>query len=173
MSTLSKRVIAACGLLAVACYCFVGALQSGSSAVAGAADPRPFHRNARTWFALAVAAGLGAFVSGALALRVRVARAAARPESSISGNPEGLYVDASCCLDCGVPWTVAPSVFAEGPGSCVVRHQPASTTELRRVLRVFRSQDLNCVRYGGRDLRALAILRRAGCADACDADSTS
>jgi hypothetical protein len=169
MSTFSRRVIAACGLLVLAGYCFLGALQNGSFAVAGAADPAAFHRNARIWFALAAVAGLAALVSAALAFRVRLARTSAR-RASTSGDPERLYVDASCCLDCGIPWTFAPSVFAEGSGSCVVRRQPAGTNELRRVLRVLRSQDLNCVRYGGRDARVLAILRRAGCADACDAD---
>jgi hypothetical protein len=87
---------------------------------------------------------------------------------AVPTGARGVYVLSECCLDCGVPWTVAPEIFAEGEGSCIVRRQPSGPTELRRVLRVFRNQDLNCIRYGGRNRRAIAILKRAGCADACD-----
>jgi hypothetical protein len=168
MTDFAKRVIATCGLLLTAAYCFLGALQNGSFAVGGAADPSVFHRNARIWFALAVVALAGAVVSVFQGVRLRYLPTRPNP-ASISGEPGGLYVDTSCCLTCGVPWTFAPSVFSEGQGSCLVRRQPAGATEMRRVLRVLRSQELDCVRYGGRDPRALAILRRAGCAAACDA----
>jgi hypothetical protein len=161
-------MFAACGLLLTAAYCYLGAVQNGSFAVAGAADPTTFHRNARIWFVLAVAALSCAAFSTFMALRSLHQRARPKP-ASISGEPDGLYVDPSCCLTCGVPWTFAPSVFSEGPHSCLVKRQPSGATEFRRVLRVFRSQELDCVRYGGRDPRTLAILRRAGCADYCDA----
>jgi hypothetical protein len=152
----------------IAVYCFLGALQNGSFAVAGAADPGVFHRNARIWFALAVIALAGAVLASFRAFGLRH-QSGRRNPLAISGEPDGLYVDSSCCLTCGVPWTFAPSVFSQGQRSCLVRRQPSGATELRRVLRVFRSQELDCVRYGGRDSRTLAILRRAGCADYCDA----
>lgn len=90
-----------------------------------------------------------------------------------SGDPNGLYVDTECCLSCGVPWDLAPEIFADGEETCVVKRQPATPTEYRRVLRVFRTQDLGCVRYGGQDPRVLRILRRAGCAFDCDANLRS
>ncbi len=86
-----------------------------------------------------------------------------------SGDVKGVYVEADCCTSCGVPWTTAPSTFADGPDSCVVVGQPTGVTELRRVLRVMRTQELGCVRYGGRDVRVLDLLRRAGCREYCDA----
>jgi hypothetical protein len=172
MTNLSKRAIAACGLLLTAAYCFLGAVQNGSFGVAGAADAARFHRNARIWFALATASASFAFVAAFLAFRAR--REPVRPKPTvISGDPGGVYVDPSCCLTCGVPWTFAPSVFAEGHNSCIVTRQPLGATELRRVLRVLRSQELDCVRYGGRDPRVQKILRRVGCAEACDDDPLS
>lgn len=90
-----------------------------------------------------------------------------------SGDPQAVYIESECCTSCGIPWDAAPEVFEDGEYSCVVRRQPTTATELRRVLTVFRSQDVGCIRYGGRDPRVLAILRRTGCAEYCDhADST-
>jgi hypothetical protein len=80
----------------------------------------------------------------------------------------GIYVESDCCTSCGIPWELAPEVFSEGEQSCVVRRQPETLTELRRTLRVLRTQDLGCVRYGGSDARVLRILTRAGCANTCD-----
>jgi hypothetical protein len=84
-----------------------------------------------------------------------------------SGDLKGLHVETDCCTSCGIPWTYAPEVFGEGEQSCLVVKQPQTPTEMRRVLRVFQYQDLNCVRYAGGEPRILAILERAGCADAC------
>jgi hypothetical protein len=81
-----------------------------------------------------------------------------------SGDPEGVHVETDCCTSCGVPWHYAPEVFREGASSCEVVRQPRNATELRRVLTVFRAQDLNCVRYGGSDARIIALLERVGCA---------
>jgi hypothetical protein len=71
MTGFAKRMIAACGLLLTAAYCFLGALQNGSFAVAGAAEPSVFHRNARIWFALAVVALAGAVFSVFQGVRLR------------------------------------------------------------------------------------------------------
>ena len=102
----------------------------------------------------------------ALAIYLRFRAVPAKPKSAF--RADGIYVVSTCCLDCGIPWALAPEVFAAGSESCVVKRQPSGATELRRVLRVFRSQELTCIRYGGRNPRARAILERVGCADACD-----
>ncbi len=85
--------------------------------------------------------------------------------------PDEMYVDAECCTGCGVPPLVAPELFAEGERGCVVRRQPASAVELRQALRVFRTQDLGCVRYRGRNPRVLAALTQIGCRAHCDQGS--
>ena len=84
-----------------------------------------------------------------------------------SGDPEAVHVETDCCTSCGVPWHYAPEIFREGKSSCEVVRQPRNATELRRVLTVFRSQELDCVRYGGSDARVIALLERVGCADNC------
>src|SRR4051812_29125062 len=81
-----------------------------------------------------------------------------------------VYVDSDCCTNCGVPWHFAPEVFGQGRDVCYVKRQPVGVTELRKVLRVFRSQELGCIRYAGRDARIVSILRRVGEAEACDLD---
>jgi len=85
-----------------------------------------------------------------------------------SGDALGVYVEVDCCTSCGVPWTVAPEIFEKGTDSCLVKRQPQGATELRRVLRVFRTQELTCIRYGGGDPRALSILSDVKCEDQCD-----
>jgi hypothetical protein len=81
---------------------------------------------------------------------------------------DGVYVDSECCTNCGVPWHVAPEVFAEGPEVCHVKRQPQGPTELRKVLRVFRYQELGCIRYAGMNPRVISILRRVGEGSSCD-----
>lgn len=85
-----------------------------------------------------------------------------------SGDRSGVYVETDCCTSCGLPWHFAPEVFRDGQQSCEVIRQPSTATELRHVLRVFRAQELNCIRYGGTNGRVLAALERAGCKDQCD-----
>ena len=81
-----------------------------------------------------------------------------------------VYVDSDCCTNCGVPVHVAPEVFAWGPGVCFVKKQPSGPTELRKVLRVFRQQDLGCIRYAGRNRRIISLLEKVGEGSACDRD---
>jgi hypothetical protein len=80
-----------------------------------------------------------------------------------SGDAAGLYVETECCTSCGVPWSVAPELFVEGEASCAVTRQPAGAVELRRALRVLRTQEFGCIRYGGNAARVLAILDKAKC----------
>jgi hypothetical protein len=82
-----------------------------------------------------------------------------------------VYVDSDCCTNCGVPWHVAPEVFAKGRDVCYVKKQPHNSTELRKVLRVFRQQEMGCVRYAGNNERMISILRRVGEGASCDLDA--
>jgi hypothetical protein len=90
-----------------------------------------------------------------------------------SRSPSGfVYVDVNCCTNCGVPVDLAPEVFAWGRDTCYVKRQPTGPTELRRVLRVFRSQELDCIRYAGNDARVVRVLTRVGEGDKVDHGST-
>jgi len=79
-------------------------------------------------------------------------------------------VDSECCTNCGVPWHFAPEVFAQGPDVCYVKRQPEGSVELRKVLRVFRYQELGCIRYSGKNPRIISLLHRVGEYLACDLD---
>ena len=79
-----------------------------------------------------------------------------------------VYVDRECCTQCGVPTAEAPGVFEWGKDSCFVQRQPQSVVELRNVLRVFRHQELDCVRYAGNDPRVRGILERVAEENKCD-----
>lgn len=85
-----------------------------------------------------------------------------------SGDVKGLYVETECCTSCGVPWSIAPELFADGGASCLVKRQPSGATELRRALRVLRTQDVGCIRYGGTTARVLAILDKVECSQYSD-----
>jgi hypothetical protein len=99
-------------------------------------------------------------------------RQAMKKDVSFVGAQGGfVYVDSDCCTNCGVPWHYAPEVFGKGPDVCYVKRQPEGVTELRKVLRVFRYQELGCVRYAGHDTRIVSILRRVGEGESCDLDS--
>jgi hypothetical protein len=84
------------------------------------------------------------------------------------GDDGFVYVDTNCCTNCGVPVVLAPEVFTWGRDTCYVKRQPQGATELRRVLRVFRSQELDCIRYAGGSRRVMTILTKVGEGDKCD-----
>jgi hypothetical protein len=78
------------------------------------------------------------------------------------------YVEAGCCLHCGVLREIAPALFESQDESCFVKRQPKTRDELDRMLRVIRAQDLGCVRYKGRDRAILERLREQGDEFWCD-----
>ncbi len=91
---------------------------------------------------------------------------------SIESDRVRSSIAAECCTGCGVPPLLAPELFEDGAPVCRVRRQPQTVTELRRALRVFRQQDLSCVRYRGGHSRVRFVLEKVGCsahADAADA----
>src|SRR5256885_10877404 len=78
------------------------------------------------------------------------------------------YVQRDCCTLCGVPWDVAPELFSYDDTGCWVARQPGGPTEEARMLEVFARQDLNCIRYRGRQPRILHALEQIGERRQCD-----
>jgi hypothetical protein len=70
------------------------------------------------------------------------------------------FVEAGCCTMCGVPQSQAPELFTDDGTQCYVAKQPGSSTELHKMYGVLAAQDLDCVRYGGRDATILAALSK-------------
>lgn len=81
------------------------------------------------------------------------------------------YVTAGCCTLCGVPWSLAPSLFDYSKTHCWVARQPNTSADLEQMLAVMESQELRCIRYAGSDPRIIARLRAAGEGGQCDAAS--
>ena len=81
--------------------------------------------------------------------------------------PGPFYVEDGCCTMCGVPDS-APEVFGNDRTHCYVQRQPVTEEEVERTLRVIRTQEFDCVRYGGEDDRIRGRLAEAGEADKCD-----
>ena len=63
--------------------------------------------------------------------------------------PGDYYVEKDCCTLCGVPWNLAPELFAYDDTGCWVARQPAGSGEERKMLQVIDAQELGCVRYRG------------------------
>ncbi|AXU20021.1 hypothetical protein C7W88_14800 [Novosphingobium sp. THN1] len=78
------------------------------------------------------------------------------------------YVEANCCLLCGVPEDVAPEIFQTGKDYCFVIRQPCSPKEVDRTIRAMWASEVDCVRYRGRDPLMLERLARAGMKDQAD-----
>lgn len=78
------------------------------------------------------------------------------------------YVEPECCMSCGVPEDIAPEIFVTGEKNCAIRRQPCSQDEVNRTIRAMWSSEVDCVRYGGRDVQLLDRLARAGLADQAD-----
>ena len=82
------------------------------------------------------------------------------------------YVVFDCCTVCGVPQALAPELFAVDPdrnNTCYVKRQPSTAQEMEAAIRVVRTQDLHCIRYGGEDEMILRRLAEAGEMAQCDA----
>jgi hypothetical protein len=79
------------------------------------------------------------------------------------------YVVNGCCTACGVPTSLAPELFDfDSVDHCYVKRQPTSDTEMEKALRVLRAQELDCVRYRGKDQAVLRRLAEAGEGHQCD-----
>lgn len=77
-------------------------------------------------------------------------------------------VDGECCLDCGVPWDVAPDLFERGPRGCHLMRAPQTPEGIAAMVHVMWGQDLGCIRYAGHDPALLRRLGEAGAGESCD-----
>ena len=83
--------------------------------------------------------------------------------------PGDFYVENGCCLSCGMPTTEAPELFAYAPdGHCYVKRQPSSAGEMRQMIGALTVQDLDCIRYKGKNRVVQIRLIGVGAGDQCD-----
>jgi len=73
--------------------------------------------------------------------------------------PGDFYVEAGCCVRCGLPWDEAPDHFAVDDKQCYVKRQPANAAEVRRMIAAMHVSEVDCVRYKGRDRQILDQIR--------------
>ena len=78
--------------------------------------------------------------------------------------PGDFYVAAGCCTLCGIPKQLAPELFADDNQACWVARQPATSADVKKILRVMDSQDRLCVRYRGSD-PSIRLVAPDGCVD--------
>jgi len=76
------------------------------------------------------------------------------------------YVQAACCISCGVPQAVAPDLVGwtnEKFPQCYWLKQPQTADELDRAIKVIHTQEIGCHRYSGNDPEILQRLPAEGC----------
>ncbi len=86
------------------------------------------------------------------------------------GEPGDFYVEAECCMSCGIPVDIAPDIFAFDDRHCFVKRQPVQPDEIDRTLEVMNSQEVGCIRYAGHDLDIIRRLMESGEGASCDSD---
>jgi hypothetical protein len=82
--------------------------------------------------------------------------------------PGDFYVEEGCCTRCEVPAVEAPEHFAYSEDSCYVCRQPHTPDEVVRMVNAIQVQELNCIRYGGRQRDVQIRLVAIGAAEYCD-----
>jgi hypothetical protein len=78
----------------------------------------------------------------------------------------GFYVEPQCCISCGVPQEVAPSLVGwtdESQSSCIWLKQPENRVERQQAIKVLDMQDIGCHRYAGNDPAILRLLPAQYC----------
>src|SRR5215210_3939582 len=78
------------------------------------------------------------------------------------------YIEAGCCLLCGVPESIAPELFHTGEDQCFLIRQPASRAEIGKAIEAMWSSEVDCIRYSGNDLSILKRLGEAGLSSLAD-----
>jgi hypothetical protein len=79
------------------------------------------------------------------------------------------YVQAKCCMFCGVPQSIAPELVGWRPTEsgaseeCYWIRQPANADELTRAIDIIHMQELGCHRYSGNDPEVLRRLPGEDC----------
>jgi hypothetical protein len=77
------------------------------------------------------------------------------------------YVQQGCCLSCGVPQAVAPTLVGwrdiQNSTDCYWIRPPRSPDELEQAIKVIHAQELDCHRYAGTDPKVTRRLAPAQC----------
>ena|ERR1700740_1150905 len=83
---------------------------------------------------------------------------------SCQGN---FYVQQGCCLSCGVPQSVAPTLVGwrdtENSTECYWIRQPRTAEQLEQAIRIIHEQELDCHRYAGTDPKVIRKLPPSQC----------
>lgn len=82
--------------------------------------------------------------------------------------PGDFYVEDDCCLRCEVPMAEAPEHFAFSERSCYVCKQPQTTAQVDRMINAMQAQELECIRYRGKQRDVQIMLIAAGAGPCCD-----
>jgi len=91
--------------------------------------------------------------------------------------PGDFYVEDNCCTFCGVPQSIAPTLFnrldekgtlSSPISSCYVKKQPADKEEIQQMIEVIATQDLGCIRYCGNDIGIIEMIKKNEASDAID-----
>jgi hypothetical protein len=77
------------------------------------------------------------------------------------------YVQQGCCLSCGVPQEVAPTLVGwrdnQNSTDCYWIRQPRTPDELEQAIKIIHAQELDCHRYAGTDPKVIRRLPAAQC----------
>ena len=93
-----------------------------------------------------------------------------------SNAPGDFYVENECCTSCGIPIDIAPGLFAwEEPelpvtcsNHCYICNQPNTPEQLDKMMEVMATQELGCIRYGGKDPAMIERIRKESGEGFCD-----
>jgi len=91
--------------------------------------------------------------------------------------PGDFYVEEGCCITCGIPVELAPTVFDWAdepyPSHCIVKRQPGSDEEVTQTLEALLDGEVSCIRYRGRDADVARRIVEMGMAECCDGETPS
>jgi hypothetical protein len=77
------------------------------------------------------------------------------------------YVLQDCCITCGVPQAVAPTLVGwretEGMTQCYWIRQPETPDEVEQAIQIFDQQEVGCHRYAGTDSKIIRRLPPGQC----------
>jgi hypothetical protein len=94
------------------------------------------------------------------------------PNAHPRNAPGSFYVDADCCMTCGIPVETAPEFFmwddSIKDGPCFVHRQPETLPELVKMAEVLSYQEVDCIRFRGDDADTRRFLVENGHQDRCD-----
>ena len=93
--------------------------------------------------------------------------------------PGDFYVEDGCCTACDLPSAEAPGFFkfeetenSYHPGlkahHCYFCKQPADVQEVKLVIGAMQVQEIDCIRYKGKDRKIIKLMKDSGVAEFSD-----